>query len=188
MKSWIWIVCLFLAIGSMMSQGTEEPSWTLIAQLDNVEIRKYGPVIQARTLLDNKGRSSKGFRTLAAYIFGGNAQEQSIAMTAPVEETLADNGAYMAFTMPSQYGLEDLPAPTDSLVTLHTVPSRTVAVIQFSGWARDSVVAEQTRILLETIEAHGRVAVSIPSLNQYNPPWIPPWKRRNEVMVQVRDQ
>jgi hypothetical protein len=168
MKSWIWIVSLSLAIGSMMSHSTEEPSWTLIAQLENVEIRQYGPVIQARTLIDNESWSSKGFRTLAGYIFSGNAQEQSIAMTAPVEETLSDNDAYMAFTMPSQYSLEDLPEPTDSLVTLHTVPSRTMAVFQFSGWARDSVVAEQTRILLETIEAHGWVPVSTPSLNQYN--------------------
>jgi hypothetical protein len=187
MKSWIWIVSLFLAGVSMMSHGIEEPSWTLIAQLENVEIRQYGPVIQARTLVDNKSRSSKGFRTLAGYIFGGNSQAQSIAMTAPVEEVLSDNDAYMAFTMPSQYSLEDLPKPTDSLVTLHTVPSRTMAVVQFSGWARDSVVAKQTRILFETIEAYGWAPVSTPSLNQYNPPWTPPWNRRNEVMVQVRD-
>jgi hypothetical protein len=187
MKSGIWIICLSLAISSMTSHSVEEPSWTLVAQLENVEIRQYGPAIQARTLIDNKSRSSNGFRTLADYIFGGNAQEQSIAMTAPVEEILSDNDAYMAFTMPSQYSLEDLPKPIDSLVTLHTVPSRTMAVVPFSGWARDSVVAKQTRILFETLEAHGWTPVSTPSLNQYNPPWTPPWNRRNEVMVQVRD-
>ena len=168
-----------------MSQGIEEPAWTLMVQLENVEIRKYEPVIQARTLIDNQGQSSQGFRTLAAYIFGGNVQEQAIAMTAPVEERLSDEGAYMAFTMPSQYSLEDLPVPTDSMVTLHTVPSRTVGVIEFSGWAREAVVAKQTRMLLETLEEHGWVVLGAPSLNQYNPPWTPPWKRRNEVMVEV---
>jgi hypothetical protein len=188
MKNWGWIICISLVMGSMMSHAIEEPSWTLVAQLDNVEIRQYAPVIQARTLIDSNSESSGGFRTLADYIFGGNAEEQSIAMTAPVEETLSDDAAYMAFTMPSEYGLDDLPAPTDGLVTLHEVSSRTMAVVSFSGWARDSVVAKQTRILLETIDAYGWVAVNTPSLNQYNPPWTPPWNRRNEVMVQVQDK
>tara|TARA_R110002124_G_scaffold37687_2_gene120418 strand:- start:3186 stop:3755 length:570 start_codon:yes stop_codon:yes gene_type:complete len=170
-----------------MSHSTEEPSWTLVAQLQSVEIRRYAPVIQARTPMDDESRSSSGFRTLADYIFGGNVQRQSIAMTAPVEETLSDTGAYMAFTMPSEYSMEDLPEPSDNLVTLHEVPARTMAVVQFSGWAREAVVEEQTRILLDTVAANGWVAVGTPSLNQYNPPWTPPWKRRNEVMVQVRE-
>jgi len=170
-----------------MSHSIEEPAWTLVAQLESVEIRQYEPVIQARTLMDDKSQTSRGFRTLADYIFGGNAQAQSIAMTAPVEETLSDSDAYMAFTMPSQYSMEELPKPTNTLVTLHEVPSRTMAVVQFSGWARESVVEEQTRILLDTLAANGWVAVGTPSLNQYNPPWTPPWNRRNEVMVQVRE-
>jgi hypothetical protein len=169
-----------------MSHSTEEPVYTLVAQLESVEIRQYEPVIQARTSMDDKGRSSGGFRTLADYIFGGNAQEQSIAMTAPVEETLSGTDAYMAFTMPSQYSMADLPEPTNNHVTLHEVPSCTMAVVQFSGWARDAVVEEQTRLLLDTLADSAWVAVGTPSLNQYNPPWTPPWSRRNEVMVQVR--
>jgi hypothetical protein len=178
---------VLLATGSTMSHSIEEPAWTLVAQLESVEIRRYEPFIQARTPMDDKSRSSNGFRTLADYIFGGNAQEQSIAMTAPVEERLSDTGAYMAFTMPSQYSMEELPKPTNTLVTLHEVPSRTMAVVQFSGWARESVVEEQTSLLLDTLAANGWVAVGTPSLNQYNPPWTPPWSRRNEVMVQVRE-
>ena len=187
MKSWGWSLCTALVMGSAMSQAIEEPSWSLVAQLDNVEIRQYAAVIQARTSIDSKSASSDGFRTLADYIFGGNARQQSIAMTAPVEESLSADDPYMAFTMPSQYSLEDLPAPADGLVTLHEVSSRTMAVVSFSGWARDSVVQKQTQVLLEEIDAHGWVAVSTPSLNQYNPPWTPPWNRRNEVMVQVQD-
>lgn len=186
MKSWISVLGVFLATGSAMSHGTEEPSYTLVAQVESVEIRHYEPVIQARTVMDDSSESSSGFRTLADYIFGGNAQEQSIAMTAPVEETLFATDVYMAFTMPSQYSMEDLPEPTNTLVTLHEVPARTMAVVQFSGWARDAVVEEQTRLLLDTLAANGWVAVGTPSLNQYSPPWTPPWSRRNEVMVQVR--
>jgi SOUL heme-binding protein len=186
MKSWIYALGVFLAIGSAMSHSTEEPAWTLVAQLESVEIRQYDPAVQARTLLDDKRQSSRGFRTLADYIFGGNVLEESIAMTAPVEETLADTDIYMAFTMPSQYTIDDLPEPTNALVTLHEVPSRTMAVVQFAGSARNAVVEEQTRLLLDTLAANGWVVVGTPSLNQYNPPWTLSWNRRNEVMVQVQ--
>ncbi|NND68548.1 MAG: heme-binding protein [Halioglobus sp.] len=172
----------------MAAHATEEPAWTLVTQLDEVEIRRYDPVIQARTPIEHAGRTTSGFRTLADYIFGGNEQEQSIAMTAPVEEVLVDEGAYMAFTMPSEYRLDELPAPENDQVTLHPVPARTIAVVSFSGWARSAVVDRQTRQLFETLEDSGWAAVGNPSLNQYNPPWTPPWKRRNEVMVEVREK
>ncbi|CAA0095565.1 Uncharacterised protein [Halioglobus japonicus] len=184
MKNWRVTICALLAMGSTMSHAIEEPSWTLVTELDNVEIRQYESVIQARTPIGESDKATGGFRTLANYIFGGNAQEQEIAMTAPVEERLGDDDAYMAFTMPSQYSLEELPAPSGELVTLHEVPARTMAVVSFSGWARDGVVEEQTQILLDTIESHGWVVVSSPFLNQYNPPWTL-WGRRNEVMVEV---
>ncbi|MDX1736159.1 MAG: heme-binding protein [Halioglobus sp.] len=170
----------------MTAHSIEEPAWSPVAQLEAVEIRQYEPVIQARTAIGQEGRSTSGFRTLADYIFGGNAREQSIAMTAPVEELLAERDAYMAFTMPAEYGLEELPEPTDGQVTLHPVPARTMAVVSFSGWARSAVVARKTRLLFETLEGSDWEPVGSPSLNQYNPPWTPPWSRRNEVTVEVR--
>ena len=178
------MLCVCLAMGGTMSHAIEEPAWTLVTAVEDVEIRQYAPVIQARTAIGGSDKSTGGFRTLANYIFGGNAREQEIAMTAPVEERLSGEDAYMAFTMPAQYRLEDLPAPNGQSVTLHEVPARTVAVVTFSGWARDGVVEKQTRILMATLETHGWVAVGAPSLNQYNPPWTL-WGRRNEVMVEV---
>jgi hypothetical protein len=63
-----------------------------------------------------------------------------------------------------------------------------VAVIAFSGWARDGVVQEKTEELLATLAAHGLQSQSEPILAQYNPPWTLPWNRRNEVMVKVAAQ
>lgn len=184
MRHWRGILCAWLATAATMSHAIEEAAWTLVTEIDEVEIRRYEPVIQARTVIGGSDKSSGGFRTLANYIFGGNAREQEIAMTAPVEERLGGEDAYMAFTMPSQYSLDELPAPSGEQVTLHEVPARTVAVVSFSGWARDGVVEEQTRRLMETLEVHGWVALGPPSLNQYNPPWTL-WGRRNEVVVEV---
>ena len=110
-----------------MADDIEEPHWDLLDTLGKVEVRHYAPSVQAVTELSSSAGTSKGFRRLAGYIFGGNERSQSIAMTAPVQETLTDGNPLMAFTMPSEHTLEDLPAPNDERVSLVSVPARTVA-------------------------------------------------------------
>lgn len=178
-------VLLLLLSPALMAADVEEPRWELIEQLDQVEIRLYAPGVQAVTELDSSAGSSNGFRRLAGYIFGGNAREQSIAMTAPVQETLGQPRPLMKFTLPAGYALAELPKPNDASVSLVEVPQRTVAAIRFSGWATDGKVASMQRILFETLDKHGIQRIGEPVLNQYNPPWTPPFLRRNEVSVEV---
>jgi hypothetical protein len=106
-------------------------------------------------------------------------------MTAPVQETLADGSPMMAFTMPAEYAIDDLPAPDDDRVEIVTVPARTVAALRFSGWATGSKVERMQRTLLATLEQRGIRTIGVPALNQYNPPWTAPFLRRNEVVVDV---
>ena len=181
------LLCVLILLLSpvVMATEIEEPSWELIEKLDQVELRRYAPSIQAVTELDSSAGTSAGFRRLAGYIFGGNESGQSIAMTAPVQETLGQQRPVMAFTLPAEYSLEELPAPDDERVSLVTVPERTVAVVRFSGWATGGKVARMQRELLATLEQHGIEPVGVPVLNQYNPPWTVPFLRRNEVSVEV---
>lgn len=165
----------------------EEPTWRLLDTFGSVEIRRYEPSIQARTQLTDSGETSGGFQRLAGFIFGDNSTSQKIAMTAPVQETLVEDAPVMAFTMPGQYSLGDLPEPADPRVSLAEVPARTVAVIRFSGWATGSRVKSRTRELLTTLQARNIAVVGVPSLNQYNPPWTLPFLRRNEIMVEVNE-
>jgi len=169
---------------AVLATDIEEPAYRTLGAIDDIEFREYSPSIQARTPLGNAGDTGSGFSRLAGFIFGGNDQSMEIAMTAPVEETL-DSKPVMAFTMPSEYDMDDLPVPDDSQVELVEVPSRTVAVIAFSGWATDETVARKTELLLLTLQANGIETIGSPSLNQYNPPWTLPFLRRNEVMVEV---
>jgi len=163
----------------------EEPSWDLLATLGKVEIRQYEPSIQAVTQLHSSRGTSTGFRRLAGYIFGGNARAQSIAMTAPVQETLGQPRPEMAFTLPAEYTMADLPAPNDGSVTLRAVSGRTVAAIRFSGWATGRKVAHNKTQLTGILEQHGISTVGVPVLNQYNPPWTAPFLRRNEIAVTI---
>jgi hypothetical protein len=168
-----------------MAGDVEEPRWDLVDTLNEVEVRHYGPSVQAVTRIRSSGETSVGFRRLAGYIFGGNATEQKIAMTAPVQETLTSGSPLMTFTLPSEYKLEDLPAPNDDGVSLVQVPARTVAAVRFSGWATGSKVAKMRGQLLATLEQHQVEVIGEPVLNQYNPPWTAPFLRRNEIAVEV---
>ena len=184
-----YMTLLALTLGNTaMASDIEEPSWTLVDTVEKVELREYAPSIQAVTQLDHSGQTSAGFQRLAGFIFGGNETGEKIAMTAPVEESLEANQPLMAFTLPREYELEDLPEPADDSVRIQTVPGRTMAAIRFSGWATDGKVKRNTEQLISTLKQHGIEAVGTPSLNQYNPPWTPPFLRRNEIMVEVQVQ
>lgn len=188
--------------------ATEEPAYESLERSGQVELRRYAPTIVAETIVDGPldAASSAGFRRIAAFIFGDNRRGQdgtgeTIAMTAPVTmqadgETIAmtapvtiERGAgrwRMSFVMPAEYTMDTLPTPTDPQVTLREVPSKTTAALRFSGIAREAQVAKRTQELLSWLSARGLEAASVPRLARYNPPWTPPFMRRNEILVDYR--
>ena len=155
-----------------------EKAW----EAEQIEIRAYAPRIMAVTGMNED--SDSGFRVLAGYIFGGNAEEQRIAMTAPVQQTMAGEKE-MAFMMPAEYALKDLPQPEDQRVSFREAPAYTAAVIQFSGWASAEKADENWQQLQRFLIAEGIDITGEPTLNQYNPPWTLPFMRRNEIIVPV---
>jgi effector-binding domain-containing protein len=168
-----------------LAEPIEEPRYTLLKSIDNVDIRRYDPVVQAVVSLPDSKHSARGFRRLAAFIFGGNNAGQTIAMTAPVQETQFVEEPEMAFTMPAEYTLESLPEPDDQRIRLNEIPQRTVAVIAFSGWATANKIKRYTQELQTTLAENELEVTSEVMLNQYNPPWTPPFKRRNEIMLEI---
>lgn len=168
-----------------MAQAVEEPEYQLLERLDGVEIRHYEPTVQAVTELASKNETSGGFRRLAGFIFGGNEKQQSIAMTAPVQETLGEARPLMAFTMPAGYSMDDLPGPDDARVEIREVPARTMAVVSFSGWATEGKIERMTDKLNKSLAEYGIDTMGPAMLHQYNPPWTPPFLRRNEVVIEV---
>ena len=155
-----------------------EKAW----EAEQIEIRAYAPRVMAVTGMDED--TDGGFRVLAGYIFGGNAEEEKIAMTAPVQQSMAGEKE-MAFMMPAEYALEDLPAPEDQRVSFREAPAYTAAVIQFSGWASAEKADEKWQQLRRFLIAEGIDITGEPTLNQYNPPWTLPFMRRNEIIVPV---
>ena len=175
---------LVLVFNAVTAQGIEEPDYEVLQRWESeeIEIRHYAPRVMAVT--EMAGREDDGFRVLAGYIFGGNTREQEIAMTAPVQQTMS-GPAEMAFMMPSELALHDLPAPNDQRVAFRQAPAYTGAVIRFSGWANAEKADEHWQKLREFLIKGGIEIVGEPTLNQYDPPWTLPFLRRNEIIVPV---
>jgi len=109
----------------------------------------------------------------------------SVAMTAPVETTRDEAGVTMSFFLPAEYTAETAPEPTDDRVDLVVDPPRTLAVRSFSWWTPAWRVARERRRLRETLEFAGVETVGEAVLMRYDPPFTPPFRRTNEVVVPV---
>lgn len=108
-----------------------------------------------------------------------------VSMTAPVRTEQESEGVRMEFFLPADYTPASAPRPTDPRVELLIRPARTVAVLAFSGYARDRKIEKGNSELLETLERAGIEAIDEPALLQYDDPYTPPFMRRNEVCVEV---
>ncbi len=184
--------------------AVEEPPFQSTLQEKPFEIRNYPALVVAEVTVtgDQKEAGNKGFRELAAYIFGANKRKESIAaspasarqepsekiaMTAPVTQTNEKGEWVVRFTMPSGYTLDTLPEPNDARVHLREVPASRFAVIKFSGLAEPDDVGDKTAELNRWIELHHLRSTGPASLAQYNPPWTLWFLRRNEVMIPIED-
>lgn len=201
MRSFWLLLCLIgLIMAAPAANAVEEPQWTLVYEDSAFSIRDYGPTVVAETHVSGERGAAinAGFRRLARFIFGGNEpnreiamtapvaqrpEGERIAMTAPVSQAASNEGWVVTFYMPPGSRLEDMPRPLDDSVVLREQPGRRVAVLRFSGLATQSNLARHADELRHRIETRGEVAAGDVSYAFYNPPWTPPWARRNEVMI-----
>lgn len=189
------------AVGYASTKDIEEPAYTVAAEKDGYEIREYAGYIRGEVTLEGKYRETlyDGFRNVADYIFGNNTARGEIAMTAPVMQETASqkiamtapvlqdqqgDGRYtVAFVMPSSFTMETLPRPNNPAVTLREVPRQRFAVLKFGWYATEDRAAKKIEKLKGHLTRDGLVAAGEPIVAQYDPPWTPPFMRRNEIHI-----
>ena len=176
--------------------ATETVPYTVVARLDDVELRRYPESVVVETAADSQ---SAAFRRLFRYITGANEGETDIEMTAPVElsaneatismtapvEIGGDDDNRMRFYLPAEYDIERAPRPTDDSVELLEIPARTLAVRRFSCRPTEARIDRETEALLETLDAANVPLAGEPFFMGYDAPWTLPFLRRNEVAVEV---
>ncbi len=185
----ITIVLLVLSQFFMAYQSNkiETPKYTVLKSYDDFELRQYGSMILAQTVMQSasyENTSSQGFRTVASYIFGGNDENKKIAMTAPVIMEMGDD-TKMSFVMPKEHSMESLPEPSSEEVKILKVSPKKYAVITFPGYANNKKIDKYAKKLLKSIKSEGLETVGNVKFMGYNAPWQV-IGRKNEIAVEVK--
>lgn len=197
----IALLLMWILSGYLPTRNIAMPTYIVTAKTAEYEIREYDPFVIAETSQAKQGESG-GFNELFRYISGDNSGEAKISMTAPVlksdrtaGKTLAmtapvlkqgdEESGSIAFVMPPGFRFEDLPQPTSPKIVLREIPRHKVAAVTFSGYAKEEVIKEKTERLLAALQKDGLVARAVPTTALYNPPWTPPFMRRNEILVEI---
>lgn len=182
----------------------ESPTYRVVDRFGEIEIREYESYLVAETTVDGdlEGAGNRGFRVLAKYIFGDNQGKRKIAMTAPVSQEVAEGSKIsmtapvtqeksgdkytIRFMMPAEYSREELPEPNDPRIAIREIPARSFAAVRYSGtWSKRNYQKHLDQ-LIATLAAEGYQSVGAPIWARYNPPFMPWFLRRNEILTAFR--
>lgn len=189
----------------MTSHAIEEPQYTVVQRLQDIEVREYAPFTVAEVVVDGDASTAgnRAFPILAGYIFGKNKGERKLAMTAPVTQaavpvklemtapvtqTVAPGGFLVQFVLPKGTTLGNAPEPLDARVKLREEPARRVAVIQYSGFWSDSNYQEHLTTLQSALRSANLRWTGEPVYSRYNGPFTPWFLRRNEIWLTLTDK
>jgi hypothetical protein len=209
MKAFHSILLILIFGGTALAY--EEPKYDVVETYEDFELRMYASYIVAETVVsgDFDEVGDQAFRILFDYISGDNRKKLEIQMTAPVNQSpVANSGEKIAMTapvvqtpqakgkdaytfsfiMPSKYTLDTLPEPGDPRIRLRQVQGRLMAVRAYPGTWSEKRYRKQESALLEDVRAAGLTAVGEPIFARYNSPFSLWFLRRNEVLVEVKEE
>ena len=182
------------------ANAIEEPKYRIVQKFRDFEIRRYVPFVVAEIVVRQSfaNASTEGFRRLFQYISGENRARASIPMAAPVIQTaqpidmagptiqLSEPSNYLVqFVMPTRLTLATLPAPSDRLILLRQVDATTFAAIRYSGTWSGENYAQNLRVLTASMHREKLEAAGTPLWARYDPPFVPWFLRRNEILIPV---
>lgn len=180
----------------------EEIPYRVIEQHGDFELREYSPYIVAETLVsgDIEEAGNTAFPLLFGYISGKNSrrdkiamtspvtqqeQGQKISMTAPVQQQASGEQWVISFSMPAAYTLDSLPQPDNPVVQLREVPSRQLAAVRYSGRWTEKLYQRHLQRLQKWMQSRGMSPAGDAIWARYNPPFMPWFWRRNEILIPV---
>jgi hypothetical protein len=173
-----------LMFTSLATEAFEKPDFTVIYTDGQIEYRRYEPYLVSESVVavdDNYREAGQAGVDLLLDFRG----EQNIGMTLPIEQTIDPDGWRVSMMLPKRYTLESAPVSPDPRIRIRQVPGRLMAVLRFSGrWTEENFTRQIDKLISSTdgrlVERIGDVQTAL-----YNPPVMPPFLRRNEVMVEV---
>ena len=179
----ILIIVLSLLTNTLMSQ-VEQQNYNTLKTFNNVEIREYPPAIYASVTTEANNNSQ--FSILAGYIFGGNENNQKIAMTAPVHmhQNNLKKSSTMSFVMPSEYNMDELSKPNDERIEITKSVTKRYAAISYTGYNNSEKFNKYKSELKNKLNEENILIVGNPIYLGYDPPYKF-WNRKNEVLIEI---
>ena len=183
---------------------TEQQQYRVLNSRGVVELREYAPCVVADVVTSGSAEQagSAAFRPLFEYIAGANRgaepfemtapviqqpTSERLAMTAPVIQEASGAGEWIvSFVLPGGRSVSEYPIPTNSRVSLRAVPGETAAAIRWSGRWTSSNIARRSEDLRRVMAEAGWQESGEPRWARFDPPWKPPFARRNEIVIPVR--
>jgi hypothetical protein len=130
---------------------------------------------------------SFAFYRLFDFISGRNSKKIKIAMTTPVEMQRYKSALWkVSFNLPASFTTTQDLEPEDPELSMDLIPKKEMAVVRFSGFCTEKKVEKMTKSLKEYIAKHSWLEKGEPIIARYDPPWILPWFRRNEILIEVQ--
>jgi hypothetical protein len=181
---------------------TEKQAYEVVRIYDEFELRRYAPHVVAEVVVRApfEEAGSIAFRILLGYISGQNRSASKVAMTAPViqreprkipmaepvEQRETREGEYaVAFVLPSSLTLDRAPVPTSPEVRLHARKAVLAAARRYRGRWTQASFEHHRRELDSAIRAAGLTPAGPPKWARFDPPFVPWFLRRNEVVQDV---
>jgi SOUL heme-binding protein len=172
--------------------AVEKLPYTVVEQIGDskrgdMELRQYDTHIVASIAVDGdaKDAGNRGFRALFDYIDGNNDTDTNISMTAPVLQSRQGARWRVSFVMPVASTAQTLPAPAADDVDILVVPPTLMAATTYSGnWSRARYDDHELK-LRAAISESPYSACGEPIWARYDPPFMPTFLRRNEVLIPV---
>ncbi|MDD9891276.1 MAG: heme-binding protein [Gammaproteobacteria bacterium] len=204
MKTTTKLFFSLMLVTAMNANAIETPDYTVVHTDGSVEYRQYEPYIVAETVVRDtasyRSSSNEGFMRLFRYITGANESQSDIAMTAPVQQAPAseeidmtapvqrnetEDGWRVAFMLPSKFSMDTAPIPTNEEISLRLIPGHLMAVIRYSGRWTERNFNRRKEELLQSLKEANVSTIGVVESAAYDAPYVLPFLRRNEVMIEV---
>ncbi len=165
----------------------EQPEYETLVDDGDFEIRQYQHIRIADVTVggDQVQALREGFKILAKYISGENSFSKKIPMMSPVFQTSFGAKWQTSFILPKGFDNENLPLPLDKKIRLGSFPKRKMIAYIFSGNVDEINLDDHYQILKKYLNEKNIITSGNPLYAFYNPPWIPSFMKRNEILLEV---
>ena len=180
----ILLTTIFILLSTLaLENNSKDKHYQVIKVIGEIEIRQYNKLLYVSYIPKNEVDRSNSFRKVANFIFGNNSKNENISMTSPVVMKTY-NKYEMAFIMPSNYSIDNLPKANSDELNIYEEPGLVKACITYSGFSnavKEQKYIKKLQLILNenSIEHKSDFEVLI-----YNAPYQL-LNRKNEITVSV---